>query len=94
MIVKDVLLAWDKVFPNTSYPEGWVIKMWCQRYTTQEFECAVRVTAFAAEEGRLSDTAIPRYLSGVLRNTKAYNTEVEAEIEKHMAERGDDVITL
>lgn len=90
MTVKDVLLTWDKVFPNTGYPEAWAIRMWCQRYTAQEFVHAAKVAAFAAEEGRLSDKGIPRYLSGVLRSNKTETAEVWAEIEKHIAERGSD----
>jgi hypothetical protein len=92
MTVKDVLLTWDKFFPNTDYPESWAIRMWCQHYTLQEFEHASRVTAFAAEEGRVRHTEIPRYVSGVLRQTKKADEEVETEITKHVAERSGDVI--
>jgi hypothetical protein len=92
MTVKDVLDTWDRVFPKTGYPESWAIKMWCQRYTAQEFEHAAQVTVFAAEEGRISDPDIPRYLSGVLRKNKIENAEVEDEIKKHIAaQRGGDV---
>lgn len=94
MIVKDVLLIWDRFFPNNVYPAAWVIRMWCHRYTAQEFEHAAQVTIIAAEEGRLrkpnDDVALSCYLSGVLRQAKVDSAEVDAEIEKHIAKRGGD----
>ena len=94
MTIKDVLLIWDRLFPNNGYPASWVIRMWCQNYTTQELEHAAQVTGIAAEDGRLrkpTDDAVSRYLSGVLRKTKVSDTEVDAEIEKHVAERSGNV---
>lgn len=93
MTTKDVLIVWDRFFP-TPYPEAWVIRMWCQRYTTQELEHAAKVAALAAEEGRLPVPDIPRYMSGVLRSTKEETAEIRAEIEKYVAERDGDVIHI
>lgn len=88
--VKSLLEVWDKMLPEISYPENWVIRNWQHNYTDSEVGHAMDVVARKLEEGSLEDDnedSVQRYMFGVLKRGKRDCTEIEIIVEQHREEK-------
>ena len=94
MNTKKALHVWDKVFPFAAekhlYPQPWVIRMWCWKYSEQELEYAALTARKAADTGRIKQPTIDevtQYMSGVMRRRRENNAKVQEDIAAHIAEK-------
>jgi hypothetical protein len=94
MNTREALLVWDKVFPFAAkkeiYPQAWVLRMWCGKYSVAELEYAVLTARRAASTGRIKRLTIDevsKYVSGVLRRRRNQDEEVRNLIKAHIAEK-------
>jgi hypothetical protein len=84
MTIEEALTLWETIIPREEatrlnlYPEPWVIRLWCSKYSFAELSYAVDVAAHKIQTCELQRNVetVGRYITGILRR----NHEVEEAI--------------